>query len=120
MRVRITGLAALAHGAAQKFEFERDGERREGFVLRFGTELFAYHNRCPHWGVDLDMGDGRFFSSLTNRIFCSSHGALFVPSTGYCELGPCVGSSLEAFGLELDDDGDGAWVTIADVDPDPR
>lgn len=119
MKVRVTGLAALTHGEALVFEFERDRERREGFVLRVGDELFAYHNRCPHWGVDLDMGERRFFSGLTERIFCSSHGALFEPRSGYCEAGPCVGRELERFELELDGE-DAAQVTIADIDPDPR
>lgn len=120
MQIRIVGLASLASGQALEFEFEREGERREGFVLRHGSELSAFHNRCPHMGVDLDMGEGRFYSALTERIFCSFHGALFEPSTGECVLGPCVGDSLERFELELDDDEDGATITIADVDPNPR
>lgn len=120
MQVRVSGLQGLASGEALVFEFERDGERRQGFVLRHGESFFAYHNRCPHWGVDLDMGEGRFFSSLTEMIFCSSHGALFEVSSGYCVMGPCVGSSLERFELTRDGDGDQATVTIADDDPDPR
>ena len=119
MELRVTGVAALAHGQALKFEFEREGETREGFVLRRGDELFAYHNRCPHWGVDLDMGEGKFYSELSERIFCSSHGAIFDIETGLCVLGPCVGDSLECFGLSLEAE-DVALVTIADEDPSPR
>jgi len=115
MQLRVTGVEALAHGEALKFEFEREGEQREGFVLRYGDALFAYHNRCPHWGVDLDMGEGRFYSGLTERIFCSSHGALFEIETGYCEAGPCVGQHLEQFGLRRE--GDAAIIEIADEDP---
>ncbi|KIG12138.1 Iron-sulfur cluster-binding protein, Rieske family protein [Enhygromyxa salina] len=113
MQVRVASVDGLAHGQALKFEFERDGEACEGFVLRSGDALFAYHNRCPHLGIDLDMGEGRFYSALTDRIFCSSHGALFVPSSGYCDAGPCAGEALERFGLELD--GVDAVITIPDV-----
>lgn len=118
MQIRVTNVTELGEGQARKFQFEREGQRQEGFVLRTASGFVAYHNRCPHWGVDLDMGEGRFYSALTDRIFCSSHGALFVPSTGYCDAGPCAGDSLERFELTLD--GSDAVLTIADVDPDPR
>ena len=119
MELRITGVAGLGHGQALKFEFTREGETREGFVLRRGEELFAFHNRCPHWGVDLDMGEGRFFSELNQRIVCSSHGALFDPETGACVRGPCAGDQLERFGLAREGE-DLVVLTIADEDPDPR
>lgn len=90
-------LDTLADGETRKFEFEREGERLEGFVVRYAGQLHVYANRCPHWSVDLDMGEGRLFSQLSQRIFCSNHGALFVPDTGYCEAGPCRGLSLERF-----------------------
>jgi nitrite reductase/ring-hydroxylating ferredoxin subunit len=118
VQARVARVAQLEIGEARKFEFEREGQTQEGFVLRIASGLVAYHNRCPHWGVDLDMGEGRFYSELSDRIFCSSHGALFVPSTGYCDAGPCAGDSLERFDLVLD--GDDAVITIADLDPDPR
>lgn len=121
MQLRVTGIAALEPGGALVFEFERDGERREGVVLRRGDAYMAFHNRCPHWGVDLDMGERQFLSKLSDMIFCSSHGALFEFGSGYCIAGPCVGSSLECFELTRDpDDADAATVTIADIDPDPR
>jgi len=118
MEVRVQDVARLALGEARKFRFEREGEQQEGFVLRHADGLAAYHNHCPHWGVDLDRGEGRFYSALTGRIVCSSHGALFVPSSGYCDAGPCAGASLERF--ELRPEGDDVVLTIADRDPDPR
>jgi nitrite reductase/ring-hydroxylating ferredoxin subunit len=95
--ILVPELHALAEGETRKFEFEREGERLEGFVLRYHGQLYAYANRCPHWSVDLDMGEGRLFSELSQRIFCSNHGALFVPDTGYCDAGPCRGLGLERF-----------------------
>jgi nitrite reductase/ring-hydroxylating ferredoxin subunit len=110
VEVRVADVAELALGEARKFAFERDGEQQEGFVLRHASGLFAYHNRCPHWQVDLDMGEGRFYSAVVDRIFCSSHGALFEPTTGYCDAGPCVGEALERFELRVE--GTAAVVTI--------
>jgi nitrite reductase/ring-hydroxylating ferredoxin subunit len=116
--LRLSGIGELAHGETRKFEFEREGERQEGFLICHRGELFAYHNRCPHWGVDLDMGEGRFYSLVVDRIFCSSHGALFVPDSGYCDSGPCSGRSLERF--EVRREGDELVIAIAETDPDPR
>ena len=90
------------------------------FALRVGGRVVAYRNACPHTGGELDWNEGDFLDADGRLIVCATHGALFEPSTGYCELGPCVGASLEAFGLQIDDDGDGALVTIADIDPEPR
>ena len=108
--IRVAAVASLELGEARKFTFDRDGEQREGFVLRHGEGLSAFHNRCPHWGVDLDMGEGRFYSFVVERIFCSSHGALFNAVTGDCEAGPCAGSGLERFALTLE--GDDALVDV--------
>lgn len=109
-RIRVEGAGGLAHGEALKFAFVRDGQPLEGFVLKFEQELVAYRNRCPHWTVDLDMGDGRFWSSKLDRIYCKTHGALFQPLTGLCDAGPCVGASLEKF--EVEREGDDAVVVV--------
>lgn len=110
LELRVEAVTALAEGEARKFSFTRDGEALEGFVLRYAEGFFAYLNRCPHWNVDLDMGEGRFFSAVANRVFCSTHGALFEPTTGYCDAGPCAGQSLERYPLR--EDGDDVVVSI--------
>lgn len=97
LEILVPAVDELGEGETRKFAFEREGERGEGFVIRYRGQLYAYANRCPHWSVDLDMGEGRLFSVLSQRIFCSNHGALFVPDTGYCEAGPCRGLRLERF-----------------------
>jgi nitrite reductase/ring-hydroxylating ferredoxin subunit len=115
IEIPITGLSTLALGEAIKFSFEREGEAEEGFVLAHESGLHAYANRCPHWSVDLDMGEGRFYSGLSDRIFCSNHGALFVPATGYCDAGPCRGLRLERFELEVE--GDAGIVRVPEQRP---
>jgi nitrite reductase/ring-hydroxylating ferredoxin subunit len=109
-RLRVMGAARVAVGESSRFAFERNGERLEGFVLRHEVGLFAYLNRCPHWAVDLDLGDGRFYAADIDRIYCKNHGALFRVPDGVCDHGPCLDRALESFAVELD--GDDAWVNV--------
>jgi nitrite reductase/ring-hydroxylating ferredoxin subunit len=72
-----------------------------GFVLRLGDTVRGYVNRCPHAGHPLNMLPGRFLTSDGTLILCTSHGALFEKSTGYCVAGPCAGRSLIPVALEI-------------------
>ena len=87
---------------------ERAGRRREAFILRRHGALLAFLNECPHWGVELDLGDGHFYDEELDRIYCKNHGALFVLPSGACETGPCLGRGLER--LSLHRDGQDVWV----------
>ena len=110
-RLRVVGAARLAPGQSQTFEFEQAAEPVPGFVLCHASAgLVAYLNRCPHWSVDLDLGDGRFYAEDIDRIYCKNHGALFRVEDGVCDHGPCLGQSLERCAVELE--GDDAWVSL--------
>lgn len=102
VHLRVVGAAELASGEARSFAFERGGETLEGFVLQHPSGLVAYLNRCPHFAVDLDMGDGRFYDPAVDRIYCKTHGAEFRVSDGYCDHGPCLGDALEKFEVQID------------------
>jgi nitrite reductase/ring-hydroxylating ferredoxin subunit len=104
----------LPLGESRVFDYEHRGERLEGFLLAHASGLFAYVNRCPHWAVDLDLGDGRFYAEDVDRIFCKNHGALFRVQDGMCDHGPCLGRALDPFVVELE--GDDAWLTLS-VEP---
>ena len=108
--IRVSGVSTLEIGQSRTFHFRRDGMAEEGFVVRVPSGLVAYLNRCPHWYVDLDLGDGRFYDAELDRIYCKNHGALFVPDTGECDSGPCAFDSLEKFAVALE--GDDALVTV--------
>ncbi len=112
-QVRISNVRELAHGETRKYTFERTGELREGFLLRYGDTFVAYLNECRHWRVDLDAGEGRFFSAKLNRIYCRTHGACYVPLTGECDFGPCAGERLEQFDVHLE--GEDAIVNIPEL-----
>jgi nitrite reductase/ring-hydroxylating ferredoxin subunit len=115
LELRIKNVVELMPGQSRTFHFRRDGFTEEAFVLKLPAGLFAYLNRCPHWHVDLDLGDGRFYDEELGRIYCKNHGALFLPETGECDSGPCFGDSLESFSVTLD--GADAIVTIPNAEP---
>jgi nitrite reductase/ring-hydroxylating ferredoxin subunit len=103
-RVRVNGAALLPEGKTQVFSIEGDKQGRNGFVIRYQGELLAFLNECPHWSIDLDLGDEDFFDQELERIYCKNHGALFVLPSGECETGPCLGRSLTRFSLHVDGD----------------
>jgi nitrite reductase/ring-hydroxylating ferredoxin subunit len=71
------------------------------FVVRAGDAVHGYLNRCPHAGHRLDLLPERFLTADGTLILCSSHGALFEKSTGYCVAGPCAGRSLTPVALQV-------------------
>jgi nitrite reductase/ring-hydroxylating ferredoxin subunit len=50
--------------------------------------------------VELDWQPGEFFEDSGLYLVCSTHGAIFEPSTGLCVAGPCRGARLEAIAVE--------------------
>jgi nitrite reductase/ring-hydroxylating ferredoxin subunit len=74
-----------------------------GFVVRQGRNLFAYANICPHQRHALDLVADDFLVQGDSMIRCASHGALFLPDTGDCVFGPCVGKSLRQLECRVDD-----------------
>jgi nitrite reductase/ring-hydroxylating ferredoxin subunit len=72
-----------------------------GFVVRSGTEVHAYLNRCAHQALPLNMLPDRFLTHDGGLILCTAHGALFEKSTGYCVSGPCFGASLVRVAVQV-------------------
>lgn len=101
IEVRVEGAAQLKEGETQTFtlplEFQSTPVKQEAFVLRRKGHWLAFLNECPHWSVELDLGDGHFFDAELDRIYCKNHGALFVLPSGDCETGPCLGRALTQY-----------------------
>jgi len=114
MQVMVEGMGELTHGQTVSFTFNRkDGKKVGGFVIKSQQEYRAYYNRCNHWPVELDLGDGDFYYDKIDRITCKSHGATYQLDTGYCDGGPCSGTSLLSF--EVSVEGDTATVETGDL-----
>jgi naringenin degradation protein FdeD len=70
-------------------------------VVKAADDVHGYLNRCPHAGHPLDLRPQHFLTADGTLILCSSHGALFEKSTGYCVAGPCAGRTLTPVPLEV-------------------
>lgn len=100
----------------------RDGAGNVGawpiFVLRWGRNVRAYENRCPHQQTNIDWERGEFLDGEGIRIQCGKHGALFDLGTGQCVEGPCMGEGLTAIEVLIDDEGDVCLVDASLVEDD--
>lgn len=76
--------------------FELEGPQGEIFAVRLDSDVFAYRNRCPHTGVNLNWQPNQFLNADGALIQCAIHGAQFRIEDGLCVWGPCTGESLEA------------------------
>ncbi len=80
----VATLDELQKHASKKFFFEKDGERWEGFVVRYGGGFFAYVNECQHIRFPLDIVDNSFFTRNKEYLMCQTHGAVYDAETGEC------------------------------------
>lgn len=77
------------------------------FVVRLGSMLHAWRDRCPHEGATpMPYRRHKYLNAARTRIVCYAHGAQFDIATGRCLLGPCLGQALTRVPLSLGDDGE--------------
>lgn len=94
----------LAEGGAIGIENDEPAER--GYVLiRRNNRIYAYRNRCPHTGVNLEWLPNQFFDSSGHYLQCAVHGAIFEVESGHCLRGPCAGDALTPVKVEERDTG---------------
>ncbi|MDT8398276.1 MAG: Rieske (2Fe-2S) protein [Pseudomonadales bacterium] len=82
------------------------------FAVKKDGEVFVYLNRCPHLGIPLEWQQNEFLDNDHFFIRCSTHGALFVMTTGECIQGPCRGESLWSIDHRLD----AGFITLQEDD----
>lgn len=88
-------------GRGLRFDLYTQAGVSPAFVLRYGSAVRAYLNRCGHIPVELDWADGRFLDYAGEVIICSTHGARYDPLTGACLGGRCAGRGLIPVPLEI-------------------
>lgn len=71
-----------------------DSERGSLLLVKRGSELYVYDNRCPHTGDSLDPMGGSIANAGALLVTCQRHAAEFVAETGECVAGPCQGEQL--------------------------
>jgi nitrite reductase/ring-hydroxylating ferredoxin subunit len=97
-------LSNLPDGATREFILGGGDWPPSGFILRMGSEVHAYLNRCPHALRPLNFLPDRFLTPDGGLIQCTSHGALFEKGSGLCIAGPCVDESLRRIAVRVVDD----------------
>lgn len=100
----------LEGGNGVRFPVTAGGEDAVGFVVRHKGIVRGYLNRCAHVPMELDWNPGIFFDSSGLYLMCSTHGALYSPSTGRCAGGPCRGANLRTITV-LEADNEIFWQT---------
>lgn len=89
------------NGRGLRFDLTAQAGVAPAFVLRYGSAIRAYLNRCGHIPVELDWEDGRFLDYAGEVIICSTHGARYDPLTGKCLGGRCAGRGLVPVPLDI-------------------
>jgi len=86
-RLICKSAALLDGGKAVRFDLPHGHGSAPCFTMRFDGKVFAYVNRCPHRGTELDWNPGEVFDETGLYLICATHGAMFDPQTGLCISG---------------------------------
>ena len=109
----------LEGGKGVRFPVSAFGDKATGFVVRYGGTAYAYLNRCAHVPIELDWAEGEFFESSGLYIMCATHGAIYVPESGYCTGGPCKGGKLRPIAV-VETNGQLYWKPDEFIQPLPQ
>jgi len=74
-------------------------------LLRSGSEIKAFANRCAHFGVPLAAKQELLKFQPHVSLTCNVHYARYRWSDGVCDRGDCEGESLIAIPIAQDADG---------------
>jgi nitrite reductase/ring-hydroxylating ferredoxin subunit len=89
-------------GEGVRFELKQGETTLPAFAVKYDGKVYAYLNQCAHIAMEMDWQAGQFFDLDQRFIMCSTHAALYEPSTGLCIAGPCLGKQLKPVALRLD------------------
>ena len=112
-RVICESAALAERGAGVRFDLPELGRYATGFAIRFHGKVYAYVNQCAHMPVELDWNEGDFFDLSQNYLVCATHGAHYLPDSGFCVMGPCRGRSLQP--LASEERGDQVYINLTTI-----
>jgi nitrite reductase/ring-hydroxylating ferredoxin subunit len=101
--IAIAKMGEIPPGRSKKFSLPVGAHEVECFVIHWQGTHYAYVNKCRHIAMSLDWVENRFFDEDGRYVLCSTHGALFEPSSGECVSGPPFGKRLIVVPLEIRD-----------------
>jgi nitrite reductase/ring-hydroxylating ferredoxin subunit len=104
--IRLCRADEIGEGQSRGFDPREMGEDTM-FVVRSGGALRAWRNACPHVdGAPMAWRKDAYVNADGSRIVCHAHGAEFLPDSGTCVQGPCIGKRLTAVPIVIDARGD--------------
>ncbi|MDF1762653.1 MAG: Rieske (2Fe-2S) protein [Oleibacter sp.] len=113
-RHALCHIDSLEEGQSRGFVIKReniaDNVDFELFVVRYQNTVYAYRNRCPHLGIQLEWQPDQFLDADGCLIQCAMHGALFLIESGACIAGPCSGQALEKIECSIKDNHVEVWL----------
>ena len=98
MIVSLGKIEDIPPGTAREYTVQQ----KAIFIINKNGLLHAFENNCPHLGIPLNWQENQFLDYDGELIQCASHGALFTIDTGMCVSGPCLGSNLRQYPIDID------------------
>lgn len=105
--------AALADGQALLHTVDGKAAFRM-VLLRSGSTIRAYANRCAHFGVPLAEKQEHLYFKPHINIRCNVHYAVYDWDTGHCASGDCDGEPLLHIPVYTDSEG---YLCIGEAPP---
>lgn len=99
---------ALTDGRATLWELDTGSGPDQLFkllLLRNGSAVTAFANRCAHFGVPLATKQAQLIFTPLVNITCNVHYARYRWADGVCEGGECAGESLVPVPLHISENG---------------
>lgn len=94
-------LDAVPQGACKELRYGQGDASFALLLYRRGTEIRAYVNNCPHFGLPLNARADEFLLYGDGLIMCAHHSAVFRLIDGRCIDGLPSGEGLEAVPVRL-------------------
>lgn len=112
---RLCTLAEIDDGAALMLTLGSTAPTFDMLVLRSGSSLFGYLNRCSHFGVPLANQQKHLRYQPHEHFQCNVHYARYNWTDGRCVSGECAGEGLVPIPLVVVD----GHICIGKLDGDP-
>lgn len=100
--VQLCLLAELDPTGCREFRLGAGDWPVHGFVVRAGSEVRAYVNRCPHQLLRMNVMPDDLLTADRRYIVCEMHDALFEKDSGLCIAGPCLGRQLWTLPIRIE------------------
>lgn len=103
VEIEVCAFDDLEDPGCREFRIGEGNWPFRGFVVRKGSDVFAYQNFCVHAGHPLNWQPDQFLTEDRQQIICASHGAIYEIDSGVCVAGPCPGKTLRPVAAEIRD-----------------